>query len=357
MSIKKMSITKNGIYMSYSSSLQLSRDDQIIIQLCLASNILTEQQIESVLKKYPSRGFIFAATEAGLVGATMIGNLMEQKKHACICPNCKKLVRLSGDEAIAFCQYCNHILDQSVKSTAKVSVEMFGKYQIQERIGRGSFATVYKARHVDLGRLAAIKVLDSNSDVTTLQRFQREARSIASMNHSNIIQIYDIGEEFGRLYIAMEYVDGGTLSKILKTASLSLEQKIKIAIQIADGLQHAHEHNIIHRDIKPDNILMTHDGVVKIADFGLVRPFNYTEPALTQANIALGTPLYMSPEQITSHNITPSSDIYSLGVVLYEMLTGQLPFHQTEQSILLHNILSIAIVTSLALILRIQLYK
>lgn len=344
--------------MSYSSSSQLSRDDQIIIQLCLASNILTEQQIAFILKKYPSKGFIFAATEAGLVGATMIGNLMEQKKHACICPNCKKLVILSGDEAIAFCNYCNHILDQDVRSSSKVSVEMFGKYQIQERIGRGSFATVYKSRHVDLGRLAAIKVLDSNSDVTTLQRFQREARSIATMNHPNIIQIYDIGEEFGRLYIAMEYVDGGTLSKLLKMSSLSLEQKIKIAMQIADGLQHAHEHNIIHRDIKPDNILLTHDGVVKIADFGLVRPFNYnTEPVLTQANIALGTPLYMSPEQITSHNITPSSDIYSLGVVLFEMLTGQLPFHQTEQSILLHNILSIVIVTSLAFSLRIQLHK
>lgn len=196
---------------------------------------------------------------------------------------------------------------------------------------------VHRARDVTLGRDVAIKVLPAEvaTDYERLARFQREARTASALNHPNIVTIYDVAEHEGTGYIAMEFVEGRTLSDLITDGPLSIDQTIRVSSQIADGLAKAHEAGILHRDIKPANIMITGDGLVKILDFGLAKtvavPGAKAIPGLRQTSptregFIVGTPQYMSPEQLSGDRIDSRSDQFALGVVLYQMLSAYPPF-------------------------------
>lgn len=202
------------------------------------------------------------------------------------------------------------------------------RYEIVEVIGSGGMATVYKASCRLLNRFVAIKVLKSSlkSDSEIIEKFNREARAVAALSHNNIVSVYDVGEtDEGLSYIVMEYVDGITLKEYINQHKpLKWQDAVSIAVQIGNALSHAHEHGIIHRDIKPHNILLTRDMTVKVADFGIARAVS-TDTVIAGGS-AMGSVYYMSPEQARGGYVDVCSDIYSLGVVMYEMLTGTLPF-------------------------------
>ena len=201
------------------------------------------------------------------------------------------------------------------------------RYEIIKSIGEGGMANVYLAQDTILDRKVAIKVLrgDLSSDDKFIRRFQREALSVSNLSHPNIVEIYDVGEEDGGHYIVMEYIEGKTLKQLLKKrGSLTLTEVIDIMTQLTDGISHAHESYIIHRDIKPQNIMIEDDGRIKITDFGIAMALNATQ--LTQTNSVMGSVHYLPPEQASGKSATVKSDIYSLGIMMYELLTGNVPF-------------------------------
>jgi serine/threonine-protein kinase len=201
------------------------------------------------------------------------------------------------------------------------------RYEIIRRLGSGGMADVYLARDTQLGRQVAIKVLYKRyaSDDEFVARFRREAQSAAGLNHPHIVSIYDRGEAEGSYYIAMEYLEGRSLKDVVsEEGPLEPARSIEYAEQILRALQFAHEHNVIHRDIKPHNIVINGRGQVKVTDFGIARAG--TSPAMTETGSIIGTAQYLSPEQAKGKAVEQSSDLYSLGVVLYEMLTGRVPF-------------------------------
>ena len=205
----------------------------------------------------------------------------------------------------------------------------FPQLEILERIGYGGMGVVYRARQKDLDRIVALKILrsDFEGDRNFSDRFQREARALARLNHPNIVTVYDFGRQDDLYYFLMEYIDGTNLRQVEQTGQLTPAQALAIVPQVCGALQYAHEQGVVHRDIKPENILVLRDGRVKIADFGLAKITGQTDDGpLTGTWQVLGTPHYMAPEQI-EHPTTVDhrADIYSLGVVLYEMLTGELP--------------------------------
>jgi len=206
----------------------------------------------------------------------------------------------------------------------------FPQLEILELLGQGGMGAVYKARQKKLDRLVALKILseEAGSDPAFAERFTREARALARLNHPNIVTVHDFGESDGFYYFLMEFVDGVNLRQLLNAGNLHPAQAMQIIPQICDALQYAHEEDIIHRDIKPENILLDKKGRVKIADFGLARLVGLT-PAyltLTGSHQVMGTLYYMAPEQMQrSHAVDHRADIFSLGVVFYEMLTGELP--------------------------------
>lgn len=205
--------------------------------------------------------------------------------------------------------------------------ELGGRYQIIERIGGGGMALVYKARDILLNRNVAIKVLRQQfvNDEEFIRRFRREAQSAASLSHSNIVSVYDVGQEDEIHYIVMEYIEGQNLNEIIKErAPLQIEEAVRVASQIADALDHAHHNQIIHRDIKPHNILIGRNGRVKVTDFGIARAA--TSSTITQTGSVVGSVHYFSPEHAKGVATGEKSDLYSLGIVLYQMLTGRLPF-------------------------------
>ncbi|WP_068785100.1 Stk1 family PASTA domain-containing Ser/Thr kinase [Paenibacillus phocaensis] len=205
--------------------------------------------------------------------------------------------------------------------------ELGGRYQIIERIGGGGMALVYKAQDLLLNRYVAIKVLRQQfvNDEEFIRRFRREAQSAASLSHPNIVSVYDVGQEDEVHYIVMEYVEGQNLNEIIKErAPLQVEEAVRIASQIADALDHAHHNQIIHRDIKPHNILIGRNGRVKVTDFGIARAV--TSATITQTGSVVGSVHYFSPEHAKGVATGEKSDLYSLGIVLYQMLTGRLPF-------------------------------
>ncbi len=201
------------------------------------------------------------------------------------------------------------------------------RYEIIRVIGEGGMANVYLAMDTILNRKVAVKVLrgDLSNDEKFVRRFQREALSASSLNHPNIVEMYDVGEDDGNFYIVMEYVDGKNLKQLIRRrAKLSLPEVIDIMKQLTDGIAHAHDSFIIHRDIKPQNMLILDSGLVKITDFGIAVALNSTQ--LTQTNSVMGSVHYLPPEQAAGKGATFKSDIYSLGIMMYELVTGSLPF-------------------------------
>ena len=201
------------------------------------------------------------------------------------------------------------------------------RYQIIKTLGEGGMANVYLANDTILDRMVAVKVLrgDLANDEKFVRRFQREALSASSLSHPNIVEMYDVGEDDGQYYIVMEYVDGKTLKQVLKQRGhLSVTEVVDIMLQVTDGLAHAHDAYIIHRDIKPQNIMILPNGMIKITDFGVSTALNSTQ--LTQTNSVMGTVHYLPPEQASGKGSTIRSDIYSMGIMMYELLTGLVPY-------------------------------
>lgn len=201
------------------------------------------------------------------------------------------------------------------------------RYEIIKSIGEGGMANVYLAYDMILDRRVAIKVLrgDLSNDEKFVRRFQREALSASSLSHPNIVEMYDVGEDNGIYYIVMEYIEGKTLKQLIKKrGALTLSEAIDIMLQITDGISQAHDSYIIHRDLKPQNIMIKEDGTIKITDFGIAMALNSTQ--LTQTNSVMGSVHYLPPEQASGKGSTIRSDIYSMGILFYEILTGTLPF-------------------------------
>jgi eukaryotic-like serine/threonine-protein kinase len=202
-----------------------------------------------------------------------------------------------------------------------------GRYRVERVIGDGAMAKVVLARDGELGRAVAVKLLDERlaDDESFRARFAREARLAAALSHANIVTVFDAGETEGRPYIVMEYVEGRSLAERLQQEGpLPPEEVRRIAIQVCAGLEHAHLAGLIHRDLKPGNLIERRDGAIKIADFGIARTAETTE--LTEAGTIVGTAAYLAPEQAEGGEITPATDLFALGVVLYELLTGQRPW-------------------------------
>ncbi|MBQ3511093.1 MAG: Stk1 family PASTA domain-containing Ser/Thr kinase [Bacilli bacterium] len=201
------------------------------------------------------------------------------------------------------------------------------RYEIIRSIGEGGMANVYLGYDTILDRNVAIKILrgDLSNDEKFVRRFQREALSASSLAHPNIVEMYDVGEDDGLYYIVMEYVDGKTLKQMLKKrGNLTLSEAIDIMLQLTDGMAHAHDSYIVHRDLKPQNVMIKDDGQIKITDFGIAMALNSTQ--LTQTNSVMGSVHYLPPEQASGKGSTIKSDIYSIGIIFYELLSGSLPF-------------------------------
>src|SRR5438128_11619897 len=262
------------------------------------------------------------------------------------CPRCQ--TELTPDAPEGLCPEC--LLQQALagpgpspdqepgRSPARVFIppppgelgRHFPQLEILELLGQGGMGAVYKARQPKLDRLIAVKILPPEvaRDPAFAERFMREARLLARLNHPNIVAIYDFGEVDGLFYFSMEFVDGNNVRQLLESNELPATLALKIVPQVCDALQYAHEEAIMHRDIKPENILLDRKGRVKIADFGLAKILGTNPEAarLTAEGQIMGTPHYMAPEQLERPlAVDHRADIYSLGVVFYEMLTGELP--------------------------------
>ncbi|TYO97381.1 Stk1 family PASTA domain-containing Ser/Thr kinase [Desulfallas thermosapovorans] len=201
------------------------------------------------------------------------------------------------------------------------------RYEILEKLGGGGMAIVYKSRDTFLNRFVTIKVLrpEFTSDEDFIRRFRREAQAVASLSHPNIVNIHDVGQEDGIHYLVMEYIQGDNLKAIIrKNGQLRPEHAVRIAIQVCEALEHAHENHIVHRDVKPHNILITDDGRAKLTDFGIA--MEATSATITRTDTIMGSVHYLSPEQARGETATTKSDIYAVGILLYEMLTGKQPY-------------------------------
>jgi serine/threonine protein kinase len=248
-----------------------------------------------------------------------------------LCSRCIASLNLLGDTAIGE-------LGGRTKSAPLTPEELaphFPQLEILECLGRGGMGVVYKARQILLNRLVALKLLapERVTDTAFAERFVQEAQALAALNHPNIVTVYEFGESEGLYFLIMEFIDGVNLRQAMKLGRFTPEQALAIVPPVCEALQYAHEHGIVHRDIKPENLLIDRSGRVKIADFGIARMLNRSsEDGLADSQQA-GTPQYMAPEQKNHHTADHRADIYSLGVVLYELLTGDLPDDEIKPSL------------------------
>ena len=296
---------------------------------------------------------IMAATKSGTNLDTLIGRLVidqglatsEEVKH------CKTMTRAEG-EGSANKSLAHVLVDrefitkrQLARLREAIEAERSGSkisgYKILGKLGAGAMATVYKAKQVSLDRMVALKKLPEkfSQNPQFIERFFAEGRAAASLNHPNIVQAFDVGNEGDIYYFVMEYVEGRTVHEdIVEHKRFNEKLAIEIIIQVAEALEHAHARGLIHRDVKPKNIMITKEGVVKLADMGLARAITDVEAAEAEAGRAFGTPYYISPEQIRGEkDIGPPADIYSLGTTLYHMVTGAVPFEGKSPSAVMHK--------------------
>jgi len=225
-----------------------------------------------------------------------------------------------------------------------VKIQKFGRYETIDELGQGAMGIVYRATDPMINRVVAIKTINmalKEDEIAEYEaRFYQEARAAGGLNHPNIVTIYDIGKSGNVAYMAMEFLKGRELRALLATgAPLPLAQAIEIAAQVADGLAYAHRNDVVHRDIKPANIMIVRGGTAKITDFGIARM--RLSKTFTQTGTIVGSPRYMSPEQVLGRRTDPRCDIFSLGAVLYEMLTGRAPFAGTDVNALMFQILNL----------------
>ena len=230
------------------------------------------------------------------------------------------------------------------------SGDRLGPFEILAPLGAGGMGEVYRARDTRLDRSVAIKLLPSeflNPADRRVERFRNEARAIARITHPNICTLHDLGEDGAAIFLVMEYVEGVTLARRLEDGPLALALALRTAAQIADALDHAHRHGVVHRDLKPSNIMLTRDGA-KLLDFGLAklkerdeqRPTDATRTGLTDVGTIVGTIPYMAPEQVEGHEVDARTDVFSFGVVLYEMLCGRRPFEGDSRASLMAAIVA-----------------
>ena len=202
------------------------------------------------------------------------------------------------------------------------------RYELEELVGTGGMSTVFRAHDLQLEREVAIKILHEHyaDDPEYLERFRREARLVASLSHPNIVTVIDRGDDDGRQYIVFEHVDGENLKElVVRSGRLPVRRALELALAVADGLAFAHDHGLVHRDVKPQNVLLNNEGEVKVTDFGIARSL-HVEHGVTQTGTVLGTGEYLAPEQASGKPVSPATDVYSLGIVLWELLAGDVPF-------------------------------
>jgi serine/threonine protein kinase len=204
--------------------------------------------------------------------------------------------------------------------------ESFGRYRVVREVGRGAMGIVYLARDDTIGRNVAVKTLHVDPMLSpaemreVTERFEREARAAGMLSHPNVVTVYDVGDEGGTPYMAMEFLEGAPLGDIIEEGPMTIERATSVAAQVLSALEYAHGHGVVHRDIKPDNIFLLRDGRVKVADFGIAHLAG--SGTMTLVGQVIGTPGYMSPEQVKGETVGPASDIFSTGTLLYEMVTG-----------------------------------
>jgi eukaryotic-like serine/threonine-protein kinase len=258
----------------------------------------------------------------------------EIKSVAKVCTKCGATI--SAESPRGFCGVClfktglGDFADGKIESGIAASVPIdFGDYELLEEIGRGGQGVVYRARQKSLNRTVALKVIGLGqwSSAPHLRRFRRDAEAAASLEHPQIVPIYEIGERDGSCYFSMKFVEGGQLDQVVRRQPISIRRAAELLVKIARTVQFAHEHGILHRDIKPGNILLDKSGQPHLSDFGLARLVEQ-ESTITNSFDVLGTPSYMAPEQAAGRTkeLTPAADVYSLGAVFYQLLTGQPPF-------------------------------
>src|SRR5437868_8968623 len=202
------------------------------------------------------------------------------------------------------------------------------RYELEELVGTGGMSTVFRARDVQLDRRVALKILHEHyaADPEYLERFRREARAVARLSHPNIVTVIDRGDDDGRQFIVFEYIEGENVKELVqRTGRLPVRGALELALAVADGLAFAHEHGLVHRDVKPQNVLVSREGEVKVTDFGIARSL-HVDQGVTQTGTVLGTGEYLAPEQASGKPVSPATDVYSLGVVLWELLAGEVPF-------------------------------
>ena len=305
---------------------------------------MTTRQAEVMLEQVAKEGTNLdtlvgrLVVENGLATTDEVQHCLEHARALRTDDNQRSLVQLLVE---------NHYVTQRQVARLKqvIEAERSGQaipgYKVLGKLGSGAMATVYKARQLSLDRLVAIKVLPRkfSDNPQFIERFYAEGRAAAQLNHPNIVQAFDVGKAGEYHYFVMEYVAGRTVyDDIVKNKRYAEKDAIDIIIQVAEALQHAHERGLIHRDVKPKNIILTRDGMVKLADMGLARAISDKEAAEAEAGKAFGTPYYIAPEQIRGErDIGPPADIYSLGATFYHMVTGSVPYEGKNPTAVMHK--------------------